>query len=107
MNEVFMMPPAPPRALWVIGAVILLLLAILVLLGSFVLSSRVTRYRITPGGLAIERTVYGRTIPWSSIDLEQVRVVDLQDSTEFQPGLRTNGIGLPGYQSGWFRLRRA
>jgi hypothetical protein len=34
-------------------------------------------------------------------------VVNLSETPEYQPTLRTNGLGLPGYQAGWFRLRRA
>lgn len=47
---------------------------------------------------------YGRTIPRSSLLTDGVRVVDLADEPDLHPGLRTNGVGLPGFLLGWFRL---
>ena len=36
---------------------------------------------------------------------EGVRIIDLNTQTEYKPRIRTNGIGLPGYEEGWFKLR--
>lgn len=107
MEEVFTIAPATTKPLWVIAAIAVLLLALLLLFASFVHSSRATRFEISPEGLAIRSTLYGRSMPWSSLDIEQARVVDLRESPDLQPTSRTNGLGLPGYQAGWFRLRRA
>lgn len=107
MTEVFAMPPAPARALWLLAAVAALLLGLLLLFGYFAVASRTTRYELSPAGLAIRGTLYGRTLPWSDLVAAEARVVDLSATPELQPNLRTNGIGLPGYQAGWFRLRRA
>ena len=35
---------------------------------------------------------------------KETRVVNLIHESEFKPSIRTNGIGLPGYQEGWFNL---
>lgn len=32
-------------------------------------------------------------------------MVDLDERPEFRPMLRTNGVSIPGFRSGWFRLR--
>lgn len=106
MAEVFTIAPASTKPLWIIGAIGALLLALLLLFLFFVYSSRATRFEISSEGLAISGTLYGRTLRWSSLDVEQARVVNLGESPELQPTLRTNGLGLPGYQAGWFRLRR-
>ena len=106
MTETFTIAPAASKALWSIAAVAVLLLALLLLFGFFALSSRATRFELSPEGLAIRRTLYGRTVPWPSLDVARARVVSLRDAPELQPTLRTNGLGLPGYQAGWFRLRR-
>ena len=105
--DVFTLPPAPPKALWVLAATGVLMLGILLLFGWFAVASRGTRYEVSPDGLAIRGTMYGRTIPWASVVAEEARTVNLTTERELQPTLRTNGLGLPGYQAGWFRLRGA
>lgn len=106
MAEVFSIAPAAARPLWFLGGIGTLLLAILLLFGFFAYSSRNTTFVLTDDGLAIRGTMYGRTLPWSSLRVEEAHAVDLRESTELRPTLRTNGLGLPGYQAGWFRLRR-
>ncbi len=49
--------------------------------------------------------IYGRTIPLSSLDLNSAQVANLNESPELKPRWRTNGIGIPGYAVGWFKLR--
>jgi hypothetical protein len=107
MVEVFSIPAAPGRSLWFLAAIGALLLALLLLFGYFAFSSRATRYEVSPDGLAIRGTFYGRQVPWNSLIPAEGRVVDLAVTPDLQPTLRTNGLGLPGYQAGWFRLRRA
>lgn len=105
MPDVFYIAPAQGKALWVLAAIAAVLLGILLLLAYFGYSSRATRYEISPAGLAIRGTLYGRTVPWASLDLDGARTVDLREPGDLRPTLRTNGLGLPGYQTGWFRLR--
>ena len=61
--------------------------------------------RVGDGKLELRVPVYGRTMPIASLDLEQAQVVALDATPELRPRWRTNGIGLPGYQVGWYRLR--
>src|SRR3546814_5238573 len=56
-------------------------------------------------GLAIRTTFYSRKLGWSELQLQQARVVDLDEHTELKPMLKTNGTSFPGLRSGWFRLR--
>lgn len=105
MPEIFYIAPAPGRSLWVLAAIGAVLLGILLLFAWFGHSSRSTRYEVSAEGLAIRGTLYGRSLPWSSIDVAAARVVDLGAEPGLRPRLRTNGLGLPGYQAGWFRLR--
>lgn len=106
MSEVFTIAPASSKALWAVAAILVLLLGMLALFGFFTLSSQATRFELSHDGLRIGRTMYGRTIPWASLDVAQARVVNLHEQPELHPTLRTNGIGLPGYQAGWFDLRK-
>ena len=55
-------------------------------------------------GLRI-RGPYGRLVPREAMDVEEARLVDLRTDPSYRVGIRTNGIGMPGYASGWFRLK--
>ena len=48
--------------------------------------------------------LYGRQIPLSAIDIARAAIVDIDARSPLRPRMRTNGIGLPGYGVGWFRL---
>ncbi|MBX3148402.1 MAG: hypothetical protein KF785_16680 [Gemmatimonadales bacterium] len=105
MLESFAIAPAASRPLWVIGA-IAGFLVLLVLVFLYVASaSRRTQFTLGDEGLTISRTLYGRTIPWSALATDSARMVNLSEERELQPTMRTNGVGLPGYLTGWFRLR--
>lgn len=106
MTEVYTIAPASSKALWAVAAVLVLLLGMAGLFAFFTLSSQATRFELSPEGLRIGRTMYGRAIPWKTLDVAQARAVNLHEHPDLQPTLRTNGIGLPGYQAGWFDLRK-
>lgn len=55
--------------------------------------------------LRVKATYYSRQAPLSDFLLDQARVVDTREHTEFKPLLKTNGFGLPGYWAGHFLLR--
>lgn len=55
--------------------------------------------------LRVKATYYSRQSPLSAFRLDQARVVDTREHTEFKPLLKTNGFGLPGYWAGHFMLR--
>ena len=55
--------------------------------------------------LRVKSTLYTREAPLEDFLLDQARVVDLRDGGEFRPFIKTNGVHLPGFLSGHFRLR--
>lgn len=67
-------------------------------------SSQHVRFELDAAGLAIRGDMYGRTIPWSGLELGKARTLNLSEQTDFRLKWRTNGKGLPGYKSGWFKL---
>ncbi|MCL1143489.1 PH domain-containing protein [Shewanella gaetbuli] len=48
--------------------------------------------------------LYGQSLSSEDIFLQQAYLADLNQQTELQPKWRSNGIGLPGYSLGWFKL---
>jgi hypothetical protein len=58
---------------------------------------------IEKDGLRIGGTMYGRLI--AHPDATSARRFTANDTPGYWPERRTNGIGLPNYQAGWFRLK--
>jgi|SRR5579875_3482182 len=102
MNQVFPMVPASAKALWVMAVILVPLIS---LLGYSAYASRHTKFEVSESGLRIHGGLYGRTIPAESLVCSRAKAVDLKADPSLKPGLKTNGIGLPGYQAGWFHLK--
>ena len=69
------------------------------------LLARRHRLQLDADGVEIATTFYRRRFAASDLDLARARVVDLDERPEYRPALRTNGMSLPGFHSGWYRLR--
>lgn len=104
--DTFPIIPAPGRAFVAIAVLSALLLALLIMFAYMAYSSRSARFEVSEQGLRIRGAAYGRAIPMEHLIVEEARAVDLEEEHGLQPSLRTNGIGLPGYRAGWFRLNR-
>ena len=67
----------------------------------------VRRHRLTfdAGGLEVATTFYRRRLALDHLALDAARVVNLDERPELRPMLRTNGLAIPGFRSGWYRLR--
>lgn len=97
----------PGGSKWLVAIVAitsLICLATMVMLLQSYWAARFSRFDVDPSGLHVRGNWYGRHIPPEQIDGSGVRVVDLTREQEFAPRLRTFGVSLPGYRSGWFRL---
>ena len=77
------------------------------LIGIFIFHSRDTAIHITDTHLVLKAPIYGRTIPLTAIQRVGIKSLDLKDPGNFEYGLkwRTNGLGLPRLNIGWFKLR--
>ncbi len=85
--------------LWLIAAVILVLVVVAAAFRGY------SRLEVSPGTLRLRVPFYGRTLPIHELDLSRARVVDLSVEPDLKLRIRTNGIGMPGYAVGWFRLK--
>ena len=61
--------------------------------------------RIDDTGIDIRTTLYRRRLRWVDLDLSAARVIDLDETPERKPLLKSNGVSIPGFRSGWFRSR--
>jgi hypothetical protein len=104
MEKVYGIFPAssgPYLFAWALGVFLIAVVAVFVFISY---SSRHASFTVTDDALRIRATFYGRTIPRSDIMTEGVKVIDLNVDSGYMPKVRTNGIGLPGYSEGWFKL---
>jgi hypothetical protein len=101
--EVFPIVPAAAKPLWFLGAIGLVLA--LVLLTYVAWSARHSRVEVTDQTLRLVGDLWGRSIPLRSLDLASARVLRLDAASSYRPVSRTFGTGIPGYASGWLRLR--
>jgi hypothetical protein len=46
-----------------------------------------------------------KKLPVSDLDLDAAVILDLEQHRELQPRFKLAGTSMPGYRSGWFRLR--
>ncbi len=105
MAEVFPISPASAKPIWFVAVICLLLAVVLVALAYTAYSSRHSRVEIDREHLRLVGDFWGRAIPLKLLKLSEARVLDLDHAPEYYPKARTWGTGLPGYASGWFRLR--
>ena len=92
-------------AAWIMATIAALLLILGLFLGWLAFSFGHPFVVLTNEDLRLNVPLYGRTIPNAEIAVNQARIVDLNNEPPLNPRFRTNGIGLPGYRVGWFRLR--
>jgi uncharacterized membrane protein len=105
MEKIFGIIPAssgPYIFIWIFSVILIAVIALFVFIGY---SSRHVSFEVSDQGLRISRALYGRFIPREEIAVGGVKILNLTVDAEYKPKLRTNGIGLPGYAEGWFKLQ--
>ena len=106
-NALFYGTLTPPKGIiYVAPIVIAALLAVLVwvfigVVGSF----KNTGIAIKDGEIAITSFLYGRRIPIENVYVDEVRAVDFNSNSDCRVSWRMNGIRLPGFLSGWMKLK--
>lgn len=103
--DVFPIVPAAAKPLWWIAVICLVLGLVLFGLAWVAWSTRHSRVEVSDSAIRLVGDFWGRSIPLASLDLSAARVLSLDEAPEYRPVVRTMGTGLPGYGSGWFRLR--
>jgi len=103
--EVFAISPASPKPLWFLAIICVILTIVLLALAYTAYSSRNSRVEIENDHIKLVGDFWGREIPFRLLDVPDARILDLASNVEYSPKRRTLGTGMPGYTSGWFRLR--
>ena len=103
--NVFPIAPAASRYFWFMIPVVVILVGAVVLLATSIRGAQSSTFEIGPEGLRLHGDLYGRLIPKAELRVDLARRVDLTREDGLRPKWRRMGTALPGYQSGWFRLR--
>ncbi len=64
------------------------------------------RLSVDAGGIEVVTTLYRDRVPLQDLQLDAARVIDLDEHPERRPLLKSRGMALPGFRSGWFRSRK-
>jgi len=70
-----------------------------------IFATKNTSISIKDGEVAINSFLYGRKIPIENILINEIKTINLNQDKEYGISVRTNGINLPNYKSGWMRLK--
>lgn len=83
------------------------MIALVLVTAWLVVDRLVRRHRlvIDAGGMEVATTLYRQRLAWADLDLPAARVIDIDEHPESKPMLKTSGVSLPGFRSGWFRSR--
>ena len=91
------------------GDALVAMLAVALVMGAIALflDRMLERHRLLldAGGIEVATTFYRQRIAFPELKLDAARVVRLDEHPELKPLLKSNGYALPGFRSGWFRLR--
>jgi hypothetical protein len=68
VRQEFPIVAAGTGSLWIVGVVARVLVGLLVLFAYLLYSSRNTVFEVSSGGLGIQKSMYGRTIPFQDLD---------------------------------------
>jgi len=104
-TKIFHLVPASSISLWTFAILISFLIVMLIMFARFVYWSKYTTYEVNEQSLIINGGIWGRTLPREQLLIENATQVNLEESTEFGVRVRTSGVAIPGYKSGWFRLK--
>lgn len=103
--KIFRIAPGSALPLWFCGTIGGLTLALGFFLGTFFFfGARIVTIEVASPGVRVSGDVYGRFISTGELRKSEARALDVRAEPGYAPSGRTNGMGLPDYQSGWFRL---
>lgn len=85
--------------------VLLLVPTLLLAVVTWVFWPRTITAEVHPDKLTIRGSPYGRSIPRDELVTDRMRITDLDSDPSLSFSYRTNGVRLPGYAVGWFKLK--
>jgi len=103
-NVTFFETITQPRSVLSIVPILIIMLVLFGLFIGIIFAIKNTSISISGKDIVISSFLYGRKIPISDVLLSQAQTINLIQNNDFNVRIRTNGIGLPNFLSGWMRL---
>ena len=103
-NVAFFETITQPRSVLSIVPILIIMLVLFGLFIGIIFAIKNTSISISGKDIVISSFLYGRKIPISDVLLSQAQTINLIQNKDFNVRIRTNGIGLPNFLSGWMRL---
>ena len=103
-NVIFFETMTQPKNLLGLLPVFIVFLIILGLLIGIIFSIKNTSITIKDNEIIVRSFIYGRKISLDDVLVNEIQAINLKQNTEYNISIRTNGIGLPNFYSGWMRL---
>jgi hypothetical protein len=103
-NILFFESITQPKSILYLLPIFIVLLLVLGLFIGIIFSVKNTSISIHNGEIVIKSFIYGRRIPIENILINEIQTLNLRENREYNISIRTNGIGLPNFYSGWMRL---
>ena len=105
MSEIALIIASSSGNIWVLGVIAAVIVGVFSTLYIISPSSGYVQVELSSTELTIKDRFYGRSIALTSLIPSQSLVLDLSQNSPRRLKWRLNGIGLPNYKAGWFRLR--
>lgn len=109
MTETFALIPVVSRNHMFNGLVfipiVFLVVGAVALLGVTLFTIPHIKFIVSEQDLKITYPFYGRSFRFQELKIEEARLVNISKEPEFKPVWRLNGVGLPGFGGGWFKLK--
>jgi hypothetical protein len=88
-----------------IGIMLIIIIPLIILTFGIINSMKNTTINLSENELIIKSMFYGRKIPLENIIINGIKKINLEENTEYNISIRTNGISIPSFKSGWMRLK--
>lgn len=101
----FELSPVSSSTAAILGGLTVFILALAALFAWIAWSASHLSVAVSEDAIHLRVPIYSRSVPISSLDLTKAKVLKIEPSSGLRPVVRTNGIGVPGFRVGWFRLK--
>ena len=88
-----------------VSLMLVIIIPLIILTFGIISSMKNTTLTLTEKELIIKSTFYGRKIPLENIMVDGIKAISLDENTDYDLSIRTNGTATPQFKSGWFRLK--
>ncbi|MDR1001211.1 MAG: PH domain-containing protein [Clostridiales bacterium] len=88
-----------------VGILLIVVIPLIFLTFGIINAMKNTTLALTEKEIIIKSLFYGRRIPIENIIIDEIKQINLEKDIEYNISIRTNGISMPKFRSGWMRLK--